>query len=116
MNVSPIIKNGTTNRKRESSRKGGGEGWELTLFLRMDIFMGHGQGQPLASVDFNLNCRKRTTNFGSVLHNLFQNNNYHFFQGILLLTINYLVYAGIVLGRYRFSSNSILYFVGCGTP
>jgi hypothetical protein len=54
-------------------------------------------------------CRKRTKNFGSVLHNLFQNNNNHFFQGILLLTINYLVYAGIVLGRYRFPSISILY-------
>jgi hypothetical protein len=52
---------------------------------------------------------------GSVLHNLFQNNNYHFFQGILLLTINYLVYAGIVLGRYRFPSNSILYLAWYGS-
>ncbi len=78
--------------------------------------MEHGHwGNPLPELNLTgLNCRKRTKNLGSVLQYLIQNNKYHFFQGILLLTINYLVYAGIVLGRYRFPSKSILYFVEYG--
>ncbi len=40
--------NGTTNSKRESIRNAwGGQGWELTLYLRIDILWDSGIGNPL---------------------------------------------------------------------
>ncbi len=67
-----LFKNGTTNGKRESRRKGGGKGWELTLCLRIDIFFNMGIGQPHAWGDFiptsllSLTPVKRTKNLGSI--------------------------------------------------
>jgi hypothetical protein len=50
MNVSPIIKKWNKQQEKGDYEEEGVKGWgsELTLCLRMDIFMGHGHGQPLA--------------------------------------------------------------------